>query len=188
MYNDDSILPISSYVSNNGLYLPSYVTLTNEQIIHICNLIRVFIIAKQNVVEYRQLQMTDKDKYLQLMNNFRNVNIDMESCEFNKIYNKIFNNGSIIVCEQNGDLIGSITILTEQKFIHNSAIYAHIEDVFVDESHRHKKIGKELVNKAIEYCKDNSVFKISLNCDEKLKDFYSLNNFEQRQINMSQLA
>ena len=188
MYNDDSILPISSYVSNNGLYLPSYVTLTNEQIIHICNLIRVFIIAKQNVVEYRQLQMTDKDKYLQLMNNFRNVNIDMESSEFNKIYNKIVNNGCVIVCEQNGDLIGSITILTEQKFIHNSAIYAHIEDVFVDESHRHKKIGKELVNKAIEYCKDNSVFKISLNCNEKLKDFYSLNNFEQRQINMSQLA
>lgn len=187
MYNDDSILPNSNYVSNNGLYLPSYVTLTNEQIIHICNLIRSFIIAKQNVVEYRQLQMTDKDKYLLLMNKFRNVNIDMESSEFNKIYNKIVNNGCVIVCEQNGDLIGSITILTEQKFIHNSAIYAHIEDVFVDESHRHKKIGKELVNKAIEYCKDNSVFKISLNCDEKLKDFYSLNNFEYRQINMCML-
>ena len=111
----------------------------------------------------------------------------MESSEFNKIYNKIVNNGCVIVCEQNGELLGSITILIEQKFIHNSSLYAHIEDVFVDESHRHKKIGKQLVNKAIEYCKENSVFKISLNCDEKLKDFYSLNNFEQRQINMCML-
>lgn len=187
MYYEDSILPNSNYVSNNGLYLPSYVTLTNEQIIHVCNLIRTFIIAKQNVVEYRQLQMTDKDKYLQLMNGFRDVNIDMESTEFNKIYNKIVNNGCIIVCEQNDELIGSITIITEQKFIHNSAIYAHIEDVFVHETHRHKNIGNELVNKAIEYCKDNSVFKISLNCAESLKDFYSLNNFEQRQISMSQI-
>ena len=187
MYYEDSILPNSNYVSNNGLYLPSYVTLTNEQIIHICNLIRAFIIAKQNIVEYRQIQMTDKDKYLQLMNGFRDVNIDMESSEFNKIYNKIVNNGCIIVCEQNDELIGSITIITEQKFIHNSAIYAHIEDVFVHESHRHKKIGKELVNKAIEYCKDNNVFKILLNCDETLKEFYSLNNFEHRQISMSML-
>jgi len=188
MYYEDSILPHSNYVSNNGLYLPSYVTLTNEQIIHICNLIKAFIIAKQNVVEYRQLQLSDKDKYLQLMNGFRDVNIDMESNEFNKIYNRLFNNGCIIVSEQNGALLGSITILTEQKFIHNSAVYAHIEDVFVDEKHRHKKIGKELVNKAIEYCKNNGVFKISLNCAESLKEFYSLNNFENRQINMSQLV
>ena len=88
----------------------------------------------------------------------------------------------------NQQIIGSITILLEHKFINNSAIYAHIEDVYVDETYRHKKIGKELVNKAVEYCKNNGVFKISLNCNENLKQFYSLNNFEQRQINMSQLA
>ena len=188
MYYDDTILPNSNYVSNNGLYLPSYVTLTDEQIKHICNLIRSFIIAKQNIIEYRPLQINDKDKYLQLMNGFRQVNLNMDNDEYNKIMNKILSNGTIIVAEMNQQIIGSITILLEHKFINNSAIYAHIEDVYVDETYRHKKIGKELVNKAVEYCKNNGVFKISLNCNENLKQFYSLNNFEQRQINMSQLA
>ena len=188
MYYDESIFPNSNKVSTKGLYLPSYVTLSNEQIVYICNLIKTFTIANSQVINYRKLQISDKDKYLSLMNGFRSVNNDMNQCEFNKIYNKIFNNGCIIVCEQNNELIGSITILIEQKFIHNSSIYAHIEDVFVDETHRHKKIGKELVNKAIEYCKDNNVFKVLLNCDEKLKEFYSLNNFEHRQINMSHLC
>ena len=122
------------------------------------------------------------------MNGFRQVNLNMDNDEYNKIMNKILSNGTIIVAEMNQQIIGSITILLEHKFINNSAIYAHIEDVYVDETYRHKKIGKELVNKAVEYCKNNGVFKISLNCNENLKQFYSLNNFEQRQINMSQLA
>lgn len=188
MYYSDFILPNSNYVSNNGLYLPSYVTLTDQQIKHICNLIRSFIIAKENTVEYRTLQISDKDKYLKLMNGFRSVNFNIDVNEYNKIFNKIVSNGTIIVAEINENIIGSITVLLEYKFINNSAIYAHIEDVFVDEIYRHKKIGKELVNKAIDYCKNNRVFKISLNCNESLKEFYSLNNFEQRQINMSQLA
>jgi perosamine synthetase len=188
MYYDETILPISNYVSNNGLYLPSYVTLTDEQIHHICNLIKSFVIAKQNIIEYRHLQLNDKDKYLQLMNNFRPVNMNMDKEEFSNIYNNITNNGSIIIAEQNGNILGSITILLEHKFIHNSAIYAHIEDVYVDEEHRHNNIGKELVDKANEYCRSKNVFKISLNCDENLKDFYTLNNFVHRQINMSQLV
>jgi perosamine synthetase len=188
MYYDHIIFPNSNKVSTKGLYLPSYVTLSNEQILHICNLIKTFAIANFQIFNYRKLEISDKDKYLSLMNGFRSVTMDMEEDEFNKIYNRIFNSGYIIVCEQNGELIGSVSILIEQKFIHNSARYAHIEDVFVDETHRHKKIGKELVNKAIEYCKSNNIFKISLNCAETLKGFYSLNNFEQRQINMSQLV
>ena len=187
MYYDDIVFPNSNKVSTKGLYLPSYVTLSNEQILHICNLIKTFTIANSQVINYRKLEISDKDKYLSLMNGFRSVTMDMEEDVFNKIYNKIFTSGYIIVCEQNDELIGSITILFEQKFIHNSSIYAHIEDVFVDETHRHKKIGKELVNKAIDYCKNNNVLKVSLNCDEKLKEFYSLNNFEQRQISMSQI-
>jgi perosamine synthetase len=188
MYYSDTILPNSNYVSRKGLYLPSYVTLTDQQIRHICNLIKTFVIAKSEIVLYRQLNIHDKEQYLELMSGFRSVNTDMSDLDFQKLFYRIMNNGSIIIAELNGKIIGSITILLEQKFIHNSAIYAHIEDVFVNESFRHKKIGKELVNNSIVYCKEKNVYKISLNCDEKLRAFYSLNNFEQRQVNMSQLV
>ena len=104
-----------------------------------------------------------------------------------EIYEKIFNRGTIIICKIEEKIAGSITIILEYKFINNFAIYGHIEDVFVDEKFRHKKIGKKLVEEAVKYCKEEKCYKISLNCSEKLKNFYSLNNFENRQINMSQL-
>jgi GNAT superfamily N-acetyltransferase len=86
-----------------------------------------------------------------------------------------------------GKIIGSITVLIEQKYINNFAKYAHIEDVFVDKEFRHMKIGSELIKEALKYCKDINVFKASLNCSDTLEKFYSMNNFEKRQINMSQL-
>ena len=188
MYYSDTILPNSNYVSRKGLYLPSYVNLTNEQIRHICNLIKTFIIAKSEMVLYRQLNIHDKEQYLELMSRFRSVNTDMSELDFQKLLSRIMNNGSIIIAELNGKIIGSITILLEQKFIHNSAIYAHIEDVFVNESYRRKGIGEKLLKEAISYSKNNYVYKITLNCNYNLKNFYEKNDFENRQINMSQLC
>ena len=107
---------------------------------------------------------------------------------FNEMYDCIFyKNNKIIVCEFMGKIIGSITVLIEQKIIHNFSKYAHIEDVFVHNDVKHKKIGSELVNEALKYCKEINIFKVSLNCNESLEKFYSMNNFEKRQINMSQL-
>ena len=122
------------------------------------------------------------------MNDFRETDVKISQDFFNEIYDNVFNNyNKIIVCEFMGKIIGSITILIEQKFIHNFSKYAHIEDVFVDNDFRHKKIGSQLVNEALSYCKKMNVFKVSLNCSESLEEFYSINNFEKRQINMSQL-
>jgi len=187
MYHSNVILPNSNYISSNGLYLPSYISLTDDEIIHICNIIKSFVISNKNKINYRNLQRNDKNNYLKLMNNFRDVKIDMDDGEFENIYNNILKNGEIIIAEKNNKIIGSITVFLEYKFINNSSIYAHIEDLFVKEKHRHNKIGYELVNNAINYCKTKNVFKISLNCNYELIDFYSLNNFTNRQINMSQI-
>ena len=187
MYYSDLILPNSNIICNNGLFLPSYVTLTNSQIIHICNLIKTFIIANSELVTYRNLEINDKNNYLNLIKNFRPINENITTNEFNSIYTNILSHGNIIVAELNDKIIGTITTLLEKKFIHNSSIYAYIEDVFIDESYRNKSIGSNLVKKAIDYCKKKNVFKISLNCHENLKDFYEKNKFENRQINMSQL-
>ena len=40
MYYSDTILPNSNYVCTKGLFLPSYITLTNEEILYICRIIR----------------------------------------------------------------------------------------------------------------------------------------------------
>jgi len=138
-------------------------------------------------MEYRNLEKNDRLQYINLMRNFRPLDEQMTDRKFEEIYEKIFNRGNIIVCQIDKKIVGSITIILEYKFINNYAIYAHIEDVFVDENFRHKNIGTDLIKEATRYCERKNVFKISLNCKEELKKFYSLNGFEQRQINMSKL-
>jgi perosamine synthetase len=187
IYYNNSHFRNSAVVSNSCLFLPSYITLTNEEINYICKIIKIFIIDNQELI-YRNLEKKDYRDYLILINEFRKTDINISHEYFNEIYDNIFNkDNKIIVCEFMGKIIGSITIIIEQKFIHNFSKYAHIEDVFVDNHFRHKKIGSELVNKALSYCKNLNVFKVSLNCDESLENFYALNKFEKRQINMSRL-
>jgi len=198
VYYNSEYMEASAKVSNCCLFLPSYLTLKDEEINYICKIIKLFIQGNQNFI-YRKLEKYDYKDYLTLINDFRSTNLNISQEYFNDIYDKIMpnttnttntnktNGNTIIVCEYMGKLIGSITILLEQKFIHNFALYAHIEDVFVSEDFRHMKIGSEMVKEALQYCKTINVFKVLLNCRKELEEFYSLNNFEKRQINMSQL-
>jgi|UniRef100_A0A6C0IL95 perosamine synthetase len=188
MYFDESNMKNTYDVSTKGLYLPCYVTLTDKELNYICNVIKSFILSRKEIVTYRKLELSDKKNYLQLMNNFRPTKLDMDDNEYEDIFNHITKNGTIIVAEMNGQLIGSITVLIEQKFIHNSSKYAHIEDVFVSEHIRNKKVGKNLVEKSIDFCRQQDIMKISLNCAQDLSKFYSVCGFEQRQINMSMLV
>ena len=42
VYYEDSTLKNSHYICNHGLFLPSYITLKNEDIIYICNIIKLY--------------------------------------------------------------------------------------------------------------------------------------------------
>lgn len=193
VYYSNEYMESTSKVSNCCLFLPSYLTLKDEEINYICKIIRLFVYGNQDYI-YRKLEKNDYKDYLRLMNDFRPTNLDVTQDYFDKIYESIMynsnnsgNNNKIIVCEYMGKIIGSITVLIEQKYINNFAKYAHIEDVFVHNEFRHMKIGSGLIKESIQYCKDINVFKISLNCSDELENFYSKNNLEKRQINMSQL-
>ena len=144
--------------------------------------------ASNESITYRKLEISDKKNYLELMNNFRPTKLDMSDNEYEEIHNHIIKNGCIIVAEFKEQLVGSITILIEQKFIHHSSKYAHIEDVFVCENIRNKKIGSNLIEKAIDFCRNQNIRKLSLNCSQDLCKFYSRNGFEHKQVNMYMLT
>ena len=44
VYYSDEVLKNSNYVCNHGLFLPSYITLTDNEIIYICKLIKIYLI------------------------------------------------------------------------------------------------------------------------------------------------
>ncbi len=136
-------------------------------------------------MEIKILQKKDYLKYLNLIGQFRPINILIDQDKFDEIYNKIFLNSEIYVAFIDEKMVGSITVIYEQKFIHNLSIYAHIEDVIVDKSHRHMKIGSKLLDFVKQRAKEKKCFKLSLVCGDNVKQFYLTNNFEERGLNMS---
>ena len=135
----------------------------------------------------RKLQKKDFQQYTSLINKFRSIGLNITQNKFNEIYDQIFKTNIIYVVEIQNTIIATSTLIIEQKFIHKLSKYARIEDVFVDNQYRGKKIGQLLIKHIIDYCKDNNFYKITLTCNEKLISFYKKNNFEVYQYHMSQL-
>lgn len=135
----------------------------------------------------RKLEKNDFIDYIQLINQLRPIGEDVSYKKYIEIYNNIFTNNVIFVAEYNKKLVGSITLLIEQKFIHNFSKYGRIEDVVVDLNYRNQNIGKKLVEYVIEFSKKEQFFKITLTCKQNLAYFYEKNNFEIYDIHMSQL-
>jgi len=71
-----------------------------------------------------------------------------------------------------GDVIGSATLFLEQKFIHDCAKRARIEDVVVDDRFRGKQLGKLLVVVLVLLAKKLGCYKISLDCKDTMIPFY----------------
>ena len=139
-------------------------------------------------INIRKLIIYDYNQYINLINQLRPIGCDITYETFIKIYEDIFKSNIIFVAEIDNILVGSITLLIEQKFIHKCSKYVVIEDVVVDNTYRGKNIGKQLVEYAVNYAKDEiKAFKIRLTCKEYLIPFYSKNNFEVYDIHMSQL-
>lgn len=78
----------------------------------------------------------------------------------------------IFLAKNNNEVIGSITVLIEPKFIHDLSSVAHIEDVVVKLNYRSYGIGQLLVNKAIEFVRNYGSYKIILDCSDKNVSFY----------------
>ena len=95
------------------------------------------------------------------------------------------NNHNIFLYLDNYDnILGAITLLIEQKFIHNGKCVAHIEDFVVKKEYRSQNIGKDLMNYVINYAKQNNCYKIILDTNNKLVNYYSNYGFINKGIYM----
>jgi glucosamine-phosphate N-acetyltransferase len=131
----------------------------------------------------RKLNINDYEKYLYLINQFRPTTFTNET--YKNILGKIENNSTIWVVDYNNELIGTTTIIYEYKFIRNIVKLAHIEDVCVDEKYRNKGIGNLLINYVVNEALKEKCYKIILDCDEKLENFYKKSGLEKHGIQMA---
>eukprot|EP01083_Nonionella_stella_P241286 842688_1 len=52
-------------------------------------------------------------------------------------------------------IIGTITLIIEQKFVHSCSRVGHIEDVVADANNRGKGLGKLMIEYALNYAEQN---------------------------------
>lgn len=90
----------------------------------------------------------------------------------------------ILVAEQDDQIVGSLTLFFEQKFIHGGGLVAHIEDVVVRQGFQGNGVGKALVDAAIERATEAGCYKVILNCDEAAAAFYERSGFCRHEIEM----
>lgn len=80
----------------------------------------------------------------------------------------------ILVAEDlnKGQVIGTTTLVIEQKFIHGAGMRGRIEDVVVSEDYRGLELGKLLVETLTLLSKQLGCYKISLECADRNVRFY----------------
>ena len=147
----------------------------------------------KDTIIINHLKKTDYQGYTHLMNQFRSTGTEtMSDQEFGKMVDLVLKTGEVYVARipdpedmSKFKIVGSVTVLYEQKFINNCAIYGHVEDVIVHEKFRHMGIGSKLIKFAQKQAIEKGCFKVVLACSEEVAPFYIQNGFEKRGLNMS---
>lgn len=70
-------------------------------------------------------------------------------------------------------IMGVLTLRVEYKLSHGGKCCTDIQDVAVNKKYQMKGVGEALMNYAIQYSKDIKAYKVSLQCKEPLRKYYS---------------
>ena len=173
-----------------------YVESKKETIVDTClDLIKTFIlnhyleeefISNDRLYKVSSLKRADLNcNYLKLLNQLSDTNkFAIDENLANNFYSTLNENHIVKTIKNRHDqaIVGTVTIIKEQKVIHNFGKVGHIEDVVVDKNLRGSGLGKKLIEVAKREC--NDCYKIILNCSDENTDFYKKCGFEKKQNQM----
>ena len=131
----------------------------------------------------RELEENDLENgFLNSLDALRKAS-DLESEKAKQIFNQIKKNENqkVFVAVMDNKIVGSTTLLIEQKFIHQGGKVGHIEDVVVSKENQGKGIGEKLINSVLDYAKLNQCYKTILDCTDDVKEFYEKLGFKKHQ-------
>ena len=126
----------------------------------------------------RKLKKNDFQKgFLETLNNLFPVMIQEKKAK--QIFRQVSSNPfyHFIIAEQNGDIIGTLSLLIEQKFILRGSKFAHIEDVVIRKGYERKGIGTRLLQEAMRVARKEKCRVARLDCNKTTVGFYEKNGF-----------
>lgn len=137
-------------------------------------------------IKIRKIKKQDfKKGYLLTLSNLASCDLTIKKAE--RIFKKHIKDNlvyNIFVAEQDTEIVGTITLLIEQKFIHGGRRVAHIEDVAVRKGFEGQGIGSALVKTAIKKAKKEGCYKVILDCEKKNIPFYKKFGFKVHETEM----
>lgn len=138
---------------------------------------------------FRKIEKNDYNKnYIPLLQHLTTVNPERISmAAFYNFIENLDDSHSIYVLENtfNHVIIGTITLLIEDKIIHNMGKVGHIEDVVVDPNYRGNKLGQKLIENVTNIAQKANCYKVILDCSEHNIPFYEKCNFQSKGLQMS---
>ena len=127
------------------------------------------------------LNETYYNQLIQLYNYFSKIDKQiLDFKNFKTLIEKLPNNHNIYLYFENEKIVGAITLIIEQKIIHSGGKVGHIEDFVVLEGYRNKGLGTLLYNYVKNLCIQNKCYKMILDCDQSLENYYIKKGFKKK--------
>lgn len=136
-----------------------------------------------DLLNFRRLEKGDYDKnYLELLKQLTIVG-DISQEKYEIAFDKM--GAEVWVVEFEGKIIASVSLLLEQKIIHECGIVGHLEDVVVDRDYRKYGLGKFIIERIIKIARERGCYKLIGDCKSELLGFYEKKGFESNCVQIS---
>ena len=136
-----------------------------------------------DLLNFRRLEKADYDKnYLELLKQLTIVG-DVSREKYEVAFDKM--GAEVWVVEFEEKIIASVSLLLEQKVIHECGIVGHLEDVVVDRDYRKYGLGKFIIERIIKIARERGCYKLIGDCKSELLGFYEKNGFESKCVQIS---
>lgn len=135
------------------------------------------------IISLKDLTLTEKvyNELLECYSVFTNIDKNkFDFINFKLFVERLAENHNIYVYLLNDKIIACITLIIEQKIIHNGGKVGHIEDFVILEDYRKQGIGKQLLDYVKILCIQNKCYKMILDCDQCLENYYIKKGFTKK--------
>ena len=122
---------------------------------------------------FRLLEPADFHRgFLEVLNQLAPVK-DFSEENFLKHYKEMVDQQKkVFVCEVDGRIVATATLLLERKFFFAGSYFGHVEDVVVDEKLRGKGLGRAIMKHLEQVARDNNCARMVLDCVDDKAEFY----------------
>ncbi|PLB38984.1 glucosamine 6-phosphate N-acetyltransferase [Aspergillus candidus] len=91
----------------------------------------------------------------------------------------------LVICDGEGRVVGTGSLIVERKFIHSLGLVGHIEDIAVEKNQQGKRLGLRVIQ-ALDYVAERvGCYKTILDCSEINEGFYIKCGFKRAGLEMA---